>query len=63
MYVNDMLKKRKLARERARKIEAAKKTATWVGIGTAVGAGLGILFAPKAGKETRKISVTAPVKP
>lgn len=31
-----------------------KKTVAALGVGAAVGAGLGILFAPKSGKETRE---------
>lgn len=41
-------------KEIEKKVKAAKKIAVATSVGSAVGAVTGLLFAPKAGKETRK---------
>lgn len=50
MKISDLIKERKKAEERRRKIDSAKKFA----IGSAIGVLGGILFAPKSGKDIRK---------
>mgnify|MGYP000471455757 CR=1 FL=1 len=50
MKISNLIKERKKAEERRRKIDSAKKFA----IGSAIGVLGGILFAPKSGKDIRK---------
>ncbi|SHJ70569.1 YtxH-like protein [Anaerobranca californiensis DSM 14826] len=55
--LRQIIEKRQREREeqlKKQKIETAKKVAVTAGVSTAIGAVLGILFAPKSGKETRK---------
>ena len=39
--------------DRKKRLETTKKLATGIAIGTLVGSAVGVLFAPKAGEETR----------
>ena len=54
MALRDMIDKARRQRKRAESLDKAKKVGVGLGIGAAVGGILGVLFAPKAGKETRE---------
>lgn len=53
MSIKAFIEKKQREREMAVRKDRAKKFAVGTIIGTAIGAAAGILFAPKAGKETR----------
>lgn len=53
MNLHTMLYRRKIMREKARKIDLVTKTCIVIGSGIVIGAGLGMLMAPQSGKETR----------
>ena len=43
--------------ERRKRLDTTKKVATGLAIGSVIGSAVGVLFAPKSGKETRKALV------
>lgn len=57
MNLHAKFQKRRMIREKARKIESIKKTCLVLGTGIVIGAGFGILIAPQSGKETRILIV------
>lgn len=54
MSIKDYINKAKRDRQKAQNIDTAKKVGFGLGIGAALGGIFGVLFAPKAGKETRE---------
>lgn len=54
MSIKGYFENLKQERENRQKRESAKKVLSGLAIGTAIGGVFGILFAPKAGKETRQ---------
>lgn len=54
MGIADYLEQRNKDRVRRARAEDAKKVSLGILIGAAIGAGAGVLFAPKSGKETRE---------
>lgn len=54
MSIKDLLENSKKAKKAAQNKKTAKNIAIGAGIGVAAGAAAGLLFAPKAGKDTRK---------
>lgn len=54
MSIKDYINKAKRDKQRAQNIDTAKKVGFGLGIGAALGGIFGVLFAPKAGKETRE---------
>ncbi|MDZ4059529.1 MAG: YtxH domain-containing protein [Bacteroidales bacterium] len=54
MSIRDYFENLKNERERQKKKESAQKVISGLAIGAAIGGAIGILFAPKAGKETRQ---------
>ena len=54
MSIKEVLNKAKRKKKQAQTIDAAKKVGMGLGLGAAIGSALGVLFAPKSGKETRK---------
>lgn len=54
MSIKEVLNRAKRGKRKARAVETAKKVGTGIGVGAAIGSALGVLFAPKSGKETRQ---------
>ena len=54
MKLNRIIEEKRKQMEKAKKMETAKNVAVGTAIGTAIGAAAGLLFAPKAGRETRE---------
>ena len=54
MSIKEVLNRAKRGKRKAKAVETAKKVGTGLGVGAAIGSALGVLFAPKSGKETRQ---------
>jgi gas vesicle protein len=54
MSIRDYIENLRYEREKQQKKETAMKVLSGLAIGTVIGGVIGILFAPKAGKETRQ---------
>lgn len=54
MSIKDYINKAKRDKQRAQNMDTAKKVGLGLGIGAALGGIFGVLFAPKAGKDTRE---------
>jgi len=54
MSIRDYFENLRHEREKQKKKESAQKVISGLAIGAAIGGAIGILFAPKAGKETRQ---------
>ncbi|SMB85767.1 Gas vesicle protein [Desulfonispora thiosulfatigenes DSM 11270] len=57
MSIKDTINKARKKKKQAQNVDTAKKVGVGLGIGAAIGSSIGLLFAPKSGKQTRdKIS-------
>ncbi len=54
MSLRDIIINANKEKERRKRIEATKRIATGATVGISLGLALGVLFAPKSGKETRE---------